>query len=172
MTALITLTDNADRILAGRTESKDAKQKAVTALMAIEWATDLATAVGSKRANRLLRASRNERFPTDEYELWRDMMIYSTGESAPIQHTQWVVWRKLIARFRLCEIADIKALMRLVARFDKRCIRAPGCLARIPFDQLMAAEWKIPHPDMLVWILQVAMQDAGEFPPGHYRARI
>ena len=134
------------------------------AFMAIEWATDLARAVGSKRLNHLMRPMRNEHFPTGEYELFRDMLIFSTDESVPIQHTRWIEWQKLIARPRLFEIKDINAWAGLDARFDTTGIRAPGRLARIAFGQLMAADWGISHPDMIVWKWQSARQDAVGFP--------
>ena len=54
MAALITLTDNAKRILSDRAESADSKRKAVAALMAIDWTADLTREVGSGRINRLL----------------------------------------------------------------------------------------------------------------------
>ena len=83
MTALITLTDNANRILADRMVSAEAKRKAVSALMAIDWAADLTRAVGSGRINRLLQEMRNEHFPMEEYEPPRDMLIYAAGENPP-----------------------------------------------------------------------------------------
>ena len=52
MAAIATLTDNASRILAGWADSNDAKEKAVMALMAIEWAADLTRAIGRERLNR------------------------------------------------------------------------------------------------------------------------
>ena len=54
--------------------------------------------------------------------------------------------------------------MGLIARFDTRNIRTPNCLARIPFNQLVAAEWGLFHLEMLVWIWKAARKDAGEFP--------
>ena len=66
MTALITLTDHANRILADRTQTADARHKAVAALMAIDWPADLTRIVGSGRVNRLLQAMRNEN------PLWRN----------------------------------------------------------------------------------------------------
>ena len=92
------------------------------------------------------------------------MLVYATDEYAPTHHTQWVVWRQLISRFRLFGITDIGAWHGLVARFDPREIRAPGRMGRIPFDQLTEADWELPHPDNLVWIWQAARKYSG-IPP-------
>ena len=81
MAALITLTDNATRLLADRAESTDAENKAVTALISVERASDLPIAVGSRRLSLLLQAMRGADFPTGEYELFRDILICTAGES-------------------------------------------------------------------------------------------
>ena len=142
--ALFTLTDNAIRVLAGRKESNDAKEKAVMALMAIEWTADQTRAVGSKRLSRLLRAQRGKHFPSCDYEMPNYMLMCDTDESVPIRHTQWVVRHRAIPRFQLFEISHIRSRAGLVARFDIRGARSPDCLAMFPFSQLMAAEWEIP----------------------------
>ena len=164
MTALITITDNANQILADRTEKAETKHRAVAALMAIEWAADLARAVGSGRINRLLQAMRNEDFPMEEYGPFRDMLIYAGDSHSPAIHAQWIVWRRWITRFHLSEITDIKNCMGSVARFATRNIRTPNCLSRIPFNQQTAAGWEIPHTDMMVWIWQATRQDLVGFP--------
>ena len=60
LTALVTLKDNANRIHADRTESRDVRQKAAMALMAIELADDLASEVGYRHLRRLLRSMMND----------------------------------------------------------------------------------------------------------------
>ena len=92
------------------------------------------------------------------------MLVFSTGESAPTQHTQWVVWRQLIAIYRVFGITNIRPWARLVARFDTRGIHPPGCMARIPSDQMMAVDWELRNPDMMVRIWQAARHGAVDLP--------
>ena len=99
----------------------------------------------------------------EECEPFRDMLIYAAGEKSTILHHQWIVWQKLITRFHLFGTTGITTWMGLIARFDTRNVRTPSCLARIPFNQLVAAEWELSHPDMMAWIRRAARQDTGEF---------
>ena len=164
MAALITLTDNAGRILADRAEKGVSKHRALEALMGIEWTSDLTRASGSGRINRLPQSMRGENFSTWGYEPFRDMLIYAGDSHSPAIHAQWIVWRRWITRFHLSEITDIKSCMGSVARFATRNIRTPNCLSRIPFNQQTAAGWEIPHTDMMVWIWQATRQDLVGFP--------
>lgn len=148
MTALISLADSADQILADRAESGDTTHKALEASMAIAWAADLTEAVGSARICRLLQAMRKEHFAMEEYEPPREMLIRATDEKAPILHTQWVVCGEAdnaVSPFRNHGHRKLDGGQ----LFDSA--RATfGCLAGIPFNQLIAAEWELPQPDMRV----------------------
>ena len=46
-----------------------------------------------------------------------------------------------------------------MARLDSRGLRSPLCLSKVPFGQLIAAPWDLPHPDMLIWVWQAARTD-------------
>ena len=99
-------------------------------------------------------------------------IAHAREESPPAQHTQWIVWGRMIARFRLFGITDIRSRAGLIARFDTRRIRPPGCLARIPCAQLMAAEWETPRPGMAVWTRQSSRKDSGDYPMARPRSEL
>ena len=60
----------------------------------------------------------------------------------------------------LFEVTDINALVALISLSDSRGARAPLFLRRIPYIELMAADWELPHPDILIWIWQAARHDS------------
>ena len=76
----------------------------------------------------------------------------------------------------------MKAWVALISRFDSRGVRPPSCLQQIPYAELIAADWELPHPDMLIWIWQAARYDSSpcliarphaEFtPPDDFRGMI
>ena len=39
-------------------------------------------------------------------------------------------------------------------------IRSPLCLQRIPYAELIAADWELQNPDILIWIRQAARRDS------------
>ena len=69
----------------------------------------------------------------------------------------------LLIRFHLFEVKGVKAWGAPISRLDARGIRSPLCLQRIPYAELVAAGWELPHPDMSIWIWQTARRDSSPF---------
>ena len=139
--------------------------EAVLALMAIGWTPALVKAVGFKILNDILKYVRQDVLDGPTYRLFADMIVHASDEQIPREHTQWRIWRQLIIRFHLFEISDIKAWAAPISRFRSRGIRSPLCLQRIPYAELIAADWELPHPDMIIWIWQAARRDSA---PCHF----
>ena len=80
--ALGILTDNALKILGGKSSKRMDTERAAYALMAVDWTPELARRVGFRRLNRLLCRIRNDKeiFPTDEYLIFADMIAHATDE--------------------------------------------------------------------------------------------
>ena len=88
------------------------------------------------------------------------MIVRASDEEMPLEHTQWRIWRILLIRFQLFEVTDVKAWVALISRFGARGIRSPLCIQRIPYAELIAADWELPHPDMSIWIWQASRHDS------------
>ena len=163
--ALRTLTIHANEVLADRLSTREKKEGAVLALMSIEWTPGLARAVGSTPINKLLQRFRNDPiFSSDEYLIFKDMLLHATDDTIPIFATNWRIWHELIIRFHLFEIADVLEWVALVARFDSKGIRTPRCLARMPFGELSRVDWGCSSPVTIFLTWQAARQDYGGVP--------
>ena len=158
--ALRILTANTLSVLKDRTSTDSAKMEAVLSMMALDWTPALVRAVGFKLLNDVLKYVRQDVLDGPTYRLFADMIVHASDEQIPLEHTQWRIWRQLLIRFHLFEVTDIKAWVALIARFDSRGIRSPLCLQRIPYTELMAADWELPHPVMLIWIWQATRRDS------------
>ena len=106
--------------------------------------------VGSRDLGRLFRLLREEVIPPGDYVLFRDMITHAADESAPLQHTQWRIWKGLGAGFRLFEIAPIQDLARLIAWLDSRWIRVPGRQGGIPYTEFTSADWELGIPEVIL----------------------
>ena len=134
--------------------------EAVLSMMALDWAPALVRDVGFKLLGEVLKYVRQDVLDGPTYRLFADMIAHASDEQIPLKHTQWRIWRQLPIRFHLFEVTDIKAWVSLIARFESRGTRSPLCLHRIPYAELMAVDWELPHPDMLIWTWQAARHDS------------
>ena len=146
------ITANANRILTDRTASAPDKQDAVLALMSIDWAPEVARAIGSRDLNRLLSYIRQDILPADEYRIFADMIAHSTDERRSFEHAQWALWRGTIVRYHLFEMSPLRGWVSLVARLDNKGLRSPADLGRMDFKQLESIDGGLTHPDMLIWL--------------------
>ena len=167
--ALRIITENANRIMAERSSTREDKENALMALMAIEWTPDLARSVGGRALNRLLCRIRNNVFSDEEYKIFSDMIAHATNEEIPPNHSQWELRRSVIIKFHLYEMSTLREWVSLVARLDSRGLRPPADLARINFSDLEEFERDLPHPDMLLWLWQGARQSLAAVPVTHPR---
>ena len=119
-------------------------------------APSLATEIGSRELSRIFRLLRDGVIPPDEYVLFRDMVTRATDESAPLRHTQWRIWRELVGRFHLFEIAPTQDWVRLIDRPDPQGIGATGCLIGIPCSDFTCANWVSDNPDVVLILRQAA----------------
>ena len=158
--ALKVLTDHGNLVLADRTSAVKMQEDSLLAMMAVDWSPRITTAIGSRPLNRLFHRIWNEVFDREEYIIFRDMIIYAADDAIPLEHTQWNLWRTLMARHRLFEITDMRHWVSLVARLDTRGIRTPFCLQRVPFRELSAVDWEVEYPDMLLMMWQAARLEA------------
>ena len=158
--ALIVLTDNANKILADSTSTKQQKEDALIDMMALGWAPMAVKAIRDRPLNKLPKRIQNEVFDKEEYILSRDMIIFSTDDGVSLEHTQRNLWRELMVRFHLFEITDMRHWVALVAHLDTKGLRTPMRLQRVPFSELLAVGWQLEHPDMLVMLWQAARSDA------------
>ena len=163
-TALKIITDNANTVLSDRTSSREEKEKALLAMMSIEWTPDLAKMAGHRSLNRLLQQTRNGFFTNEEYKPFRDMIVHATDSTTPIQHGNWRIWHSLIIRYHLFELADTRQWMNLVARLDSVNINVPDTLGRISFQEISTMDWQCESSDMILLLWQAAKQDASGFP--------
>ena len=125
--------------------------------MAIDWAPALVKEVGSKPLNGALSTSGGcIRFGTIPPFLgydrsrdgWRDATgAYSMADSAPINHS---------SSFRF---TDVGSWVAPISRFGTRVIISTLRRQLIPYADLIAADWELPHPDMMIWIWQAARHD-------------
>ena len=157
--ALIVLTDNADKVSPGRTCAVKMKEGALIAMMAMGWSTRVVKAVWYRALRRLFCRIRNEEFGKGEYILFRDMIFFATDAGVPLEHTQRNLRRTFTARYHLFEIADMRRRAPLIDRLDTRGLRTPLCLHRVPFSELIAADWELEHPDMILMLRQAARSD-------------
>ena len=88
------------------------------------------------------------------------MIIFATDAGVPLEHTQWNLWRTLVVRFHLFEIADVLHWVALIARMDAKGLRTPWRFQRVPFPELLAVDWELERPDMLIMLWQAARSDA------------
>ena len=102
-------------------------------LMAIRRVPPFAMGGGSRELNRLSRLMRDGVIRPDEYSLLTDAISHSTDETAPLQHMPRLIWRELVARFRLFGIASTQGRARLIANLVSLRIRAIRVFARNPF---------------------------------------
>ena len=65
----------------------------------------------------------------------------------------------VIARFHLYEIAGSADWKALISQLDGRGILSPLHLRRVPFAELIKADWEQPRPDMLIWLWQAVRGD-------------
>ena len=162
--ALRTMTENADRALSDRISSLSGRETAVSALLAIDWPSDLAREVGSRPPNRLFCRIRIEDLPGGEYRIFADTIAHAAGESNPIEQPNWMLWKAAIIRYHLFEASDTTQWISLIAKLDTRGIRPPPCLAGFDFSDICATDWQIPEPGQLTWLWQAARQDAAPLP--------
>ena len=94
--------------------------------MAIDWAPSLVKSVGFKLLNAVLEYVREDLLGTDRYRLFADMVAHASDEEMALEHTQWRIWRLLLIRFHLSEVADVMAWVALISRFDARGHQAPS----------------------------------------------
>ena len=162
-TALKIIKDNANKVLSGRTSTMEEKEKALLAMMSIEWAPGLAKMAGRRSICRLLQQTRNGFFTMEEYNPFRDMIAHETDEPAPIQRGDWRIWHTLIIRYHLFELADTRQWTTLVARLDSMNIHIPYTLGRIPFYEITTIDWECESSDMILLLWRSAKQDISGF---------
>ena len=162
-TALKIITDSANRVLSERTSTRGEKEKALSAMMSIEWVPDLAKMAGRRSICRLLQQTRNGFFTKEEYKPFRGTIVHATDETAPIQHGNWRIWHMLIIRYHLFELADTRQWMTLVARLGSMNIHIPDTLGRIPFYEISTIDWQRESSDMILLLWQAAKQDISGF---------
>ena len=85
------------------------------------------------------------------YRAFVDIAVRSAGEATPTLHSQWIIWRSMIIRFHLFEIAGVNDWDALIALFEARGMRRPLCHRRIPLGELTRPGWGTPNPDRLLW---------------------
>ena len=83
-------TANANKVLSDRSSSMSDRETAVSALLAIDWNSDLAREVGSRPRNHLFCLLRNEELPGSEYRIFADTIAHAADESNPIEHPNWL----------------------------------------------------------------------------------
>ena len=88
-------------------------------------ATALVRAVGGKLLNDVLKYVRHDVFGRPTYRLRADTIARASDEQIPLEHTQWRIWRRLLVRFHLFEVTDIKNWVAPIARFDTRGAISP-----------------------------------------------
>lgn len=161
--AIRIMANYANNDLSDRRSSLSGRETAVSALLAIDWTSDLAREVGSRPLDRLPCRLRNEEFPGDEYRIFADTIDHASGESNPIAHPILLLWKAMIIRYHLFEAADATHRISLIAKLDTRGTRSPPCLAGFAFSDICAMGWQIPEPDLLTWLWQAARQDASPY---------
>ena len=125
--------------------------------MAAEWAPSTVRSIGPNALNRLLQVARSAIFPAEEYRNFADTSAHTCDPSRPILRGEWEMWKSVIIRPHLYEIAAHHYWGCLIARFDSRGIRSSLHLARIPFAALIKVGWGLRNKDMVIWIWQAAM---------------
>ena len=100
------MTANANRVLSDRSSAVSDSEAAVSALLAIDWGSDLARDVGSRPLNSIIRLLRSEDLDGDERRFFADAIAHASGESNPTEHPNWLLWNALIIRYRLFDAAD------------------------------------------------------------------
>ena len=103
------------------------KEVALIAMTASGCAPLIVRAICYRAASRLFFRIRNEVLYKEEYISFLYMIIFSTDDGVPLGHTQWRLWRALIARNRLFEITDMRRWVAWIARLDTRGY--PGAVA-------------------------------------------
>ena len=121
--------------------------------------------LGSKALNRLLQLIRADIFSVGTYRVFADMIARACNRFLSILHGQWELWKSAIIRFHLYEIAAEQDWQCLIARFDAMGIHSPHHMVRIPFAELIKADWGLPNTDMLIWIWQAARGDSIPYRP-------
>ena len=159
-TALGVITTHAIKVLSGRSVGQTDKEQAALALMAVGWTPATAKAIGWRRLNGLLHQIRNQVLAGEAYRVFADMIARASDPGVPILHTQWELWKTVIAKYHLFEIADLQSWTSLVARLDTKSVRTPWDLHRIEFRELNEIDWGADNPDMLLWLWQAARQQA------------
>ena len=118
------LTANALPALKCRRPSRTDKEDASLSMMPIGRAPPLVRAVGFKIINDVTKYVRDDVLESAAYRLFADAIAHSENEQIPMEHTHWRIWRLLLIRFHLFEVADIRSWAALISRFDSRGIRA------------------------------------------------
>ena len=97
----------------------------VLSMMATEWGPAPVKAVGLKPLNDVLEYARRHVLDAPTYRHFADTVVRASDEQIPLVHTQWRIWRQLLIRLRLFEVADSMAWVALISRFDSRGIGPP-----------------------------------------------
>ena len=156
--ALTVLTENANKALADRSISLAEKKKALSALMAVEWSAATVRSIGSKALNRLLQLTRSDIMQGAEYRKFADMITRAADPVDTLPNGRWEMWKSVIARFHLYEIAEQSAWRGLVTQMNGRGILSPLHLKNVPFGELIKADWELAQPDMLLWLWQAVRE--------------
>ena len=98
------------------------------------------------------------------HRIFAETFAHSAGESNPIGHPCWLLWKALIILYHLFDAADSTHRTALVAKLDTRGIRTPLCLARFSFSGLVAMDLQTPDPDLLTRLWHPDRQDAAPLP--------
>ena len=159
-TALDVIAAHAINVLSDRTVGQTDKEQAALALMAVDWTPATAKAIGWEKLNGLLHQIRNQVLPGGAYRVFADMIAHASDPCVPILHTQWELWKTVIVKYHLFEIADLQSWTSLVARLDTKSVRTPWELQRAEFRELNEVDWGADNPDMLLRLWQAARQQA------------
>ena len=148
-----------NRIFHDGTGSRADGYKAVTALMVIDWAPDLAREIGPRMPNMLPRRINGDISHPDERRAMRDLIAHSAGQPNPSVRLLWEIWQRQIARFYLRGNALIGGWVSCLYRIGSKEIRTPGCLPAVGFNELILIDWHVPKPDILVRLWKADKQD-------------
>ena len=127
------MTTHANDVLSDRSSPGSDRGKAVTALLALDWSSELAREVGRRPLSKFLRLLRSENQRTGEYRFFADTIAHAAGESNPLERPIWLIWKAMITRYRLFDAAGATQWISLIAKLDGSGIRTPPSLAGFAF---------------------------------------
>lgn len=158
------MTENANRAPSDMGNPHRDREEAVSALLSIDRAPDLARVVIDRLIGRRLRQLRDGALPPGEYWGFSGSVSHTSGGPNPPERPQWILRKALVVRYRLSEAADLHRLISHVAKMDAVGIRSPPCLAGFAFSYIRAMGWDLHEPDLSTWLCQAARQNAAPVP--------